>query len=226
MAHSFSGLDASVRVCGGGGGGGGGHIEDASGVLCSPVTNRMLVFDGSLLHGVMPARPSAPASDVGPDGMWNGTDANEPEVRFRSRMPRTTLMLGFWGAAVDRSPCAFQRPRPPMKSPGKQKKKKKKKNKAAAMTTAADDENNNESGSPLFLDSLLGPNMTMPHSSLEKCWLREFYGADDKAFERAHAALLAAPAADEYCENGGAAVRAAPLEFVPKVWTRIPTDDC
>ena len=56
------------------------HIEDASGVLCSPVTNRMLVFDGSLLHGVMPARPSAPASDVGPDGMErNG--AND-QVRF------------------------------------------------------------------------------------------------------------------------------------------------
>jgi len=49
--------------------------------LCPPALNRLLLFDGSLLHGVVPRLPSQAAD------------------RKSQAEPRLTLMLGFWGDA-------------------------------------------------------------------------------------------------------------------------------
>ena len=49
--------------------------------LCTPKVNRLLAFDGSLLHGVVPPAP--------PD-----TDRPLPEAAMAQK--RITLMLGWW----------------------------------------------------------------------------------------------------------------------------------
>ena len=81
---------ADARVQGAGGGGGGTVVVDqrlgdgarADGGrawVAEPTTNRVVAFDGSLLHGVLPS--SEPAEDA----------ASDPGHR------RLTLMIGFWG---------------------------------------------------------------------------------------------------------------------------------
>eukprot|EP00960_Hanusia_phi_P012009 349359-Hanusia_phi.AAC.2 len=53
------------------------------GFLCRPKRGRVLLFDGSLLHGV------CPTSFDGPDG-----------TRGKKETPRTTIMLGLWQQGV------------------------------------------------------------------------------------------------------------------------------
>ena len=67
---------------------GDGGSEDDVAWLCEPVVNRLLAFDGALLHGVVP--PAPPSS---------GSPLNLAMMDQK----RITLMLGWWGPKVSRS---------------------------------------------------------------------------------------------------------------------------
>lgn len=68
------------------------------GYLCFPIPNRLLAFEGSLLHGVMPGIPfmhtSSIASSEESDGSCN--DAGEDIKTDIVNNYRITLMMGFW----------------------------------------------------------------------------------------------------------------------------------
>jgi hypothetical protein len=57
-------------------------VHNVEGYLCEALRNRLLAFDGRLLHGVVPTLPSSPASS-----------SSSPS----DHKNRITLMLGFWG---------------------------------------------------------------------------------------------------------------------------------
>ncbi|KAL7552256.1 hypothetical protein ACHAWF_015491 [Thalassiosira exigua] len=71
-----------------------------SGCLCYPRPNRLLAFEGSLLHGVVPGIPFAQCSDE--HGGSSDDDSCDLDSRKSNRMParggdqRVTLMMGFW----------------------------------------------------------------------------------------------------------------------------------
>ena len=64
---------------------------------------RLCMFDGSLLHGVLPGKPSACATPAAPSG--GGAHSTDPERRL-------TLMIGWW-SANDRPPRAARSNAPP-----------------------------------------------------------------------------------------------------------------
>ena len=71
------------------------------GYLCYPRPNRLLAFEGSLLHGVVPGIPSASssASDA-EDGNSSDDDfygfGEAEQKQSSSKEQRITLMMGFW----------------------------------------------------------------------------------------------------------------------------------
>ena len=75
---------------GGGGGDEEGEEDEEEDVawLCEPVVNRLLAFDGSLLHGVVPPAPPASGAPL-------------PSAVLDQK--RVTLMLGWWGPHVSKS---------------------------------------------------------------------------------------------------------------------------
>jgi hypothetical protein len=71
--------------------------ENGKGWLCYPKPNRLLAFDGSLLHGVMPGIPE-PGSDEESFSSDASSDNSLPEDN--EGLKRVTLMLGFWAEGV------------------------------------------------------------------------------------------------------------------------------
>eukprot|EP00804_Cyclotella_cryptica_P007028 CCRYP_007146-RA/>CCRYP_007146-RA protein AED:0.03 eAED:0.03 QI:438/-1/1/1/-1/0/1/22/264 len=85
--------------------------ENGVGWLCNPRPNRLLAFEGSLLHGVVPGIPD-------PDSCWSHSDddsnhdaesagsCNDNIITGHDSFSdnpcskRVTLMLGFWGDGV------------------------------------------------------------------------------------------------------------------------------
>jgi hypothetical protein len=62
--------------------------------LCHPCKNKLLLFDGKLLHGVVPYLPSANNSAI-PEG---GEAIAKSDTKSS---PRITLMMGFWGKSFN-----------------------------------------------------------------------------------------------------------------------------
>lgn len=65
--------------------------------LCHPVENRLLAFDGKLLHGVVPFLPSTSAA--------GSTDVEDPDQY------RITIMMGWWAKNFESSNAAGKAPK-------------------------------------------------------------------------------------------------------------------
>lgn len=76
--------------------------QSNNGYLCFPVPNRLLAFEGSLLHGVIPGIPFAQTSNSGSEesdiSCSNGCDGAEIVNNHR-----ITFMMGFWEAVCTTS---------------------------------------------------------------------------------------------------------------------------
>ena len=74
--------------------------ETNRGYLCYPHPNRLLAFDGSLLHGVVPGIPlpsSEDESESSSTGDVYGTDVQKAKTKqLIGNDQRITLMMGFW----------------------------------------------------------------------------------------------------------------------------------
>ena len=82
---------------------------DSTGWLCYPRINRLLAFEGSLLHGVVPGIPGLRSSNSHDDNDSSSSDYSSSDGGFsghnsdglkRSNNQRVTLMMGFWGNEV------------------------------------------------------------------------------------------------------------------------------
>ena len=61
---------------------------------CTPEENRVLLFDGSLLHGVVPSAPASAATNDNGEKDDSGAGAADSDPA------RITLMLGWWASAT------------------------------------------------------------------------------------------------------------------------------
>ena len=82
-----------------------GHIQKSKGWLCYPKPNRLLAFEGSLLHGVVPGIPEPGNCAQNLDNCSSCSsidssylDHNTPTENCHQK--RVTLMMGFWGDGV------------------------------------------------------------------------------------------------------------------------------
>lgn len=73
--------------------------NDTTGWLCYPRSNRLLCFEGSKLHGVVPGIPSESPGPENDASLMSEDRSDEGEGS-----KRITLMLGFWGDDVQLSP--------------------------------------------------------------------------------------------------------------------------
>ena len=74
-----------------------GPAEEAQGWLCFPASNRLLCFDGALLHGVVPPKATtATDSCSAAEAAGTGDSCSLPVLP----PPRVTVMLGWWGPGV------------------------------------------------------------------------------------------------------------------------------
>jgi hypothetical protein len=71
--------------------------------LCPPQTNRLLLFEGSLLHGVVPHIRDPPGQPQTPPGQQDtaaGGGGGGGGGGGAEAAPRVTLMIGWWGPHV------------------------------------------------------------------------------------------------------------------------------
>ena len=80
-------------------------VQNSKGWLCYPKPNRLLAFEGSLLHGVIPGIPEPGNCEENFDSCSSCSstentysDHNMPKENFYQK--RVTLMMGFWGDGV------------------------------------------------------------------------------------------------------------------------------
>ena len=73
------------------------QTKSNKGWLCYPKPNRLLAFEGSLLHGVVPGIPE-------PDNLLSSEDSSTESGYLTSKEiahpNRVTLMMGFWADGV------------------------------------------------------------------------------------------------------------------------------
>ena len=70
----------------------GNGCQPNTGCLCFPIPNRLLAFEGSLMHGVIPGIPFAHMSNTSSDESDDREDMNSAVVHNH----RITFMMGFW----------------------------------------------------------------------------------------------------------------------------------
>ncbi|KAL3790172.1 hypothetical protein ACHAWO_012954 [Cyclotella atomus] len=75
--------------------------DDEKGWLCYPKPNRLLAFEGSLLHGVV---PGIPEHDININLHTSDNDSDESNDGYsndpNNQQQRVTLMMGFWANGV------------------------------------------------------------------------------------------------------------------------------
>ena len=71
----------------------GNGCQSNSGCICFPIPNRLLAFEGSLLHGVMPGIPFANSCN---ESDTSYSDGEEEMVTDVVNNHRVTFMMGFW----------------------------------------------------------------------------------------------------------------------------------
>ena len=76
--------------------------RDGIGWLCYPKPNRLLAFDGSLLHGVVPGipEPDCCPHSSNDDNINTSNDIDHDVIIKDIQSKRVTLMLGFWDDTV------------------------------------------------------------------------------------------------------------------------------
>ncbi len=85
----------------------GNGCQSNSGCICFPIPNRLLAFEGSLLHGVMPGIPFANASStISKESNDSYSDREEDMETCLVNSHRVTFMMGFWESVCTTTPTS------------------------------------------------------------------------------------------------------------------------